>query len=31
VTVGEAIEDLLVMWLSGTAEDIENQIWWLRP
>jgi hypothetical protein len=30
VTVGEAIEELLMMWLSWGAEDIENQIWWLR-
>jgi hypothetical protein len=29
VTVGEAIERLLIAWLSWTAEDIENQIWWL--
>jgi predicted nuclease of predicted toxin-antitoxin system len=28
-TVGEAIEKLLIVWLSWTAEDIENQIWWL--
>jgi hypothetical protein len=28
-TVGEAIEGLLLAWLSWTAEDIENQIWWL--
>lgn len=31
VTIGEAIEELLVMWLSWGAEDIENQIWWLQP
>lgn len=29
VTVGEAIERLLVLWMSWSAEDIENQIWWL--
>lgn len=28
-SVGEAIERLLLIWLSWTAEDIENQIWWL--
>jgi hypothetical protein len=28
-TVGEAIEKLLIVWLSWSAEDIENQIWWL--
>jgi predicted nuclease of predicted toxin-antitoxin system len=28
-TVGEAIEKLLIVWLSWTAEEIENQIWWL--
>jgi predicted nuclease of predicted toxin-antitoxin system len=28
-TVGEAIEKLLTVWLSWTAEEIENQIWWL--
>ena len=27
--IGETIEKLHVMWLSWTAEDIENQIWWL--
>lgn len=26
---GEAIERLLVAWVSWAAEDIENQIWWL--
>ena len=31
VTIGEAIEELLVMWLSWGAEDIENLIWWLQP
>jgi hypothetical protein len=31
VTVGAAIEELLTMWLSWGAEDIENQIWWLQP
>jgi hypothetical protein len=29
VTIGDAIEELLTMWLSWSAEDIENQIWWL--
>jgi len=29
VTVGDAIERLLMTWLSWAAEDIENQIWWL--
>lgn len=29
VTIGEAIEELILMWLAWTAEDIENQIWWL--
>ena len=29
VTVGEAIERLLMIWLSWGAEDIENQMWWL--
>jgi len=29
VTVGEAIEKLLITWLSPAAEDIQNQIWWL--
>jgi hypothetical protein len=28
-TVGGAIEKLLIAWLTWTAEDIENQIWWL--
>jgi hypothetical protein len=27
--VGEAIERLVVAWVSWAAEDIENQIWWL--
>jgi predicted nuclease of predicted toxin-antitoxin system len=27
--VGEAIERLLLVWLSWGAEEIENQIWWL--
>jgi predicted nuclease of predicted toxin-antitoxin system len=27
--VGEAIERLILVWLSSTAEEIENQIWWL--
>lgn len=30
VTIGEAIEELPVMWLSWGAEDIHNQLWWLR-
>jgi predicted nuclease of predicted toxin-antitoxin system len=29
VTIGDAIEGLLMLWLSLAAEDIENQIWWL--
>jgi hypothetical protein len=29
VTVGEAVERLLILWLSWAAEDIQNQIWWL--
>jgi predicted nuclease of predicted toxin-antitoxin system len=29
VAVGEAIDRLLAIWLSWSAEDIENQIWWL--
>jgi hypothetical protein len=29
VTVGEAIERLLMVWLSWASEDIENQVWWL--
>lgn len=29
VTVGEAIDRLLMVWLSWAAEDIENQVWWL--
>jgi hypothetical protein len=28
-SVGDAIEKLLIAWLSWTAEDIENQIRWL--
>jgi len=28
-TVGEAIERLLMVWLSWAAEDIETQVWWL--
>jgi hypothetical protein len=31
VTVAEAIERLLTTWLIWAAEDIENQMWWLRP
>ena len=29
VTIAGAIEELLMMWRSWSAEDIENQIWWL--
>jgi hypothetical protein len=29
VTIGDAIEELLTMWLSWSAEDMESQIWWL--
>lgn len=29
VTIGDAIEELLVIWLSWSAKDIENEIWWL--
>jgi len=29
VMIGGAIEELLMMWRSWSAEDIENQIWWL--
>jgi len=29
VTIGDAIEELLMMWLSWSSEDIEGQIWWL--
>jgi hypothetical protein len=28
-SVGGAIEKLLIAWLTWTAEEIENQIWWL--
>jgi hypothetical protein len=28
-TVAEAIDKLLVAWLSWTVEDMQNQIWWL--
>ena len=28
-TVAQAIDRLLLLWLSWTAEDIQNQIWWL--
>jgi hypothetical protein len=27
--VAEAIDKLLVTWLTWTAEDIQDQIWWL--
>ena len=27
--IGEAIDRLLMLWLSSAAEDIENQVWWL--
>ena len=29
VTIGAAIDELLTLWLSWSAEDIENQLWWL--
>jgi hypothetical protein len=29
VPVGEAIERLLMTWAAWSAEDIENQLWWL--
>jgi hypothetical protein len=29
VTIGGAIEELLMIWRSWSAEDIKNQIWWL--
>jgi predicted nuclease of predicted toxin-antitoxin system len=29
LTIGAAIEELLTLWLSWSAEDIENQLWWL--
>jgi hypothetical protein len=28
VTIGDAIEELLTLWLSSSAEDMETQIWW---
>jgi hypothetical protein len=28
-SVRDAIEKLLIAWLSWTAEEIENQIWWI--
>jgi len=27
-TIGEVIEELLMMWRWWSAEDIQNQIWW---
>jgi hypothetical protein len=27
--IGAAIEKLRIAWLFWTAEDLENQIWWL--
>jgi hypothetical protein len=29
LTIGAAIEELFTLWLSWSAEDIENQLWWL--
>jgi hypothetical protein len=27
-SIGEVIEELLMMWRWWSAEDIQNQIWW---
>jgi hypothetical protein len=29
VSIGEAIERLVVLWLATSADDIRGQIWWL--
>ena len=29
-TTGDAIERLVIAWLSWSAEEIKNQIWWFR-
>jgi hypothetical protein len=29
IPIGVAIEKLLIAWLFWSAEDLENQIWWL--
>ena len=29
IPIGVAIEKLLMVWLFWSAEDLENQIWWL--
>ena len=28
-SIGEAIEGLLVVWLTWSPEDLRNQLWWL--
>jgi hypothetical protein len=29
MAMGADIEELLTLWLSWSAEEIENQLWWL--